>query len=141
MKVILERSSKNHDVWQGLGAAGCLWTLALLTLTAFCGCVSKTKAQAEARAAYAAGQRDAFASIAAAQRTSIKVFGPVQHPEVPWVEGLTLAQAIATANYTARSHPEEIILLRRGENATIDPRDLLNGRDVPLEPGDSITRH
>jgi hypothetical protein len=141
MKVILEKFSKNHSGGHRLVIVGCVWTLALLTLMTFCGCFSKTKAQAEARAAYAAGQRDAFASIAAAQRTSIKVFGPVQHPEVPWVEGLTLAQAIATANYTARSHPEEIILLRRGESATIDPRDLLNGNDVPLEPGDTITLH
>jgi hypothetical protein len=105
------------------------------------GCVSKTKAQAGARAAYAAGQRDAYAHIAAAQLTNIKVFGPVQNPEIPWVEGLTLAQAIATANYTARGTPQEIILLRRGEPASIDPRDLLNGHDVPLEPGDTITLH
>ena len=45
-----------------------------------CGCVSKTKVQAEVRAAYAAGQRDAYAHMAADQRTSIKVFGPVQNP-------------------------------------------------------------
>jgi hypothetical protein len=116
-------------------------TVLLFLSLAVSGCVSKTKAQAEARAAYAAGQRDAYAHIAAAQRTSIKVFGPVQNPEVPWVEGLTLAQAIATANYTARGNPQEITLLRRGENASIDPRDLLNGHDVPLEPGDTITLH
>jgi hypothetical protein len=117
------------------------FTALLFLSLAVSGCVSKTKAQAEARAAYAAGQKDAYAHIAAAQRTSVKVFGPVQNPEVPWVEGLTLAQAIATANYTARGNPQEILLLRRGENATIDPRDLLNGHDVPLEPGDTITLH
>ena len=104
-----------------------------------CGCVTKTQAQADARAAYLAGQRDAYAAIAATQRTSITINGPVQNSSVPWVEGLTLAQAIATANYTASSHPKEIILLRRGESASIDPKDLLNGRDVPLEPGDTIT--
>jgi hypothetical protein len=117
------------------------FTFLLFLSLAVSGCVSKTKAQAEVRAAYAAGQRDAYAHIAAAQRTSIKVFGPVQNPEVPWVEGLTLAQAVATANYTARGNPQEITLLRRGENALIDPRDLLNGHDVPLEPGDTITLH
>ena len=114
--------------------------LLFLSLTVS-GCVSKSKAQAEVRAAYTAGQRDAYAHIAAAQRTSVKVFGPVQNPEVPWVEGLTLAQAVATANYMAHGNPREIILLRRGESATIDPRDLLNGHDVPLEPGDTITLH
>ena len=112
-----------------------------MSLMTVCGCVTRSKAQAAARAAYAAGQRDAYASIAAAQRMNIKVFGPVQNPEVPWVEGLTLAQAIATANYDARGNPTEIILLRRGESATVDPRDLLNGHDVPLEPGDTITLH
>ncbi len=113
----------------------------LLILIVTSGCVSKSKAKADARAAYVAGQRDAFASIAAAQNTNIKVNGPVQNPTVPWVEGLTLAQAIATANYTGREAPKEIILLRRGESATIAPRDLLNGGDVPLEPGDAITLH
>ncbi len=110
-----------------------------LTLVPLCGCVTRAKANADARAAYLAGQKDAFATIAATQRTGIKIFGPVQNIEVPWVEGLTLAQAIATANYTAPGNPKEIILLRRGESATIDPRDLLNGHDVPLEPGDTIT--
>lgn len=111
----------------------------LLMLLAVTGCVTKTKATADAHTAYVAGQRDAFASIAASQRTSITINGPVQNHEVSWVEGLTLVQAIATANYTAHGNPGEIFLLRRGENATINPRDLLNGHDVPLEPGDTIT--
>jgi hypothetical protein len=123
------------------GTISCIWIPALLTLLSLCGCVSKTKAQAQARAAFAAGQRDAYAHIAADERKTIKIFGPVQNPEVPWMEGLTLAQAITTANYSARGTPQEIILLRRGESATIDPRDLLNGNDVPLEPGDTITLH
>jgi hypothetical protein len=113
--------------------------LLVSTMMALSGCVTKSKANADARAAYLAGQKDAYAAIAAAQRTGIKVVGPVQNPEVPWVEGLTLAQAIATATYIAQGNPKEIILLRRGESATIDPRDLLNGHDVPLEPGDTIT--
>lgn len=114
--------------------------IALLLLTlAVSGCVTKSKARADARAAYIAGQKDALATIAAAQRTGIKVFGPVQNSEVPWVEGLTLAQAIATATYTAHGNPKEILLLRRGESATIALKDLLNGHDVPLEPGDTIT--
>ena len=120
----------------------CLSSLAALVVLAtgsLCGCVSKSKAAADARTAYLAGQRDAYAAIAASQRTSIQVMGPVQDHEVPWVEGLTLAQAITTANYTGFGNPKEIILLRRGESATLDPKDLLSGRDVPLEPGDTIT--
>jgi protein involved in polysaccharide export with SLBB domain len=115
------------------------WCLAILTVLPFCGCVTKSTARADARAAYLAGQKDAFATIAATQRTSITVVGRVENPQVPWVEGLTLAQAIATANYAGVGSPKEIILLRRGERATINPKDLLNGHDVPLEPGDTIT--
>lgn len=114
--------------------------IALLVLSvAATGCVTRSQARADAQAAYFKGQKDALASIAASHRTGIKVFGPVQYPDVPWVDGLTLAQAIATATYTARSNPKEIILLRGGKSATIDPRNLLNGHDVPLEPGDTIT--
>jgi len=115
--------------------------ITVFTTFAFCGCVTKSKANAEARAAYAAGQKDAYAAIAATQRSGIKVIGPVQHPDVPWVEGLTLAQAIATATYTAQGNPKEIILLRRGDSTTIDPKDLLNGHNMPLEPGDTIMLH
>jgi len=115
--------------------------IAVFTTLALSGCVTKSKANAEARAAYVAGQKDAYAAIAATQRSGIKVIGPVQHADVPWVEGLTLAQAIATATYTAPGNPKEIILLRRGGSATIDPKDLLNGHDVPLEPGDTIALH
>jgi hypothetical protein len=63
----------------------------------------------------------------------------VQKSEVPWVEGLTLAQAIATANYTGFHNPKGITITRQGEQASINPKDLLNGHVVPLEPGDTIT--
>ena len=113
--------------------------LALLMATSFCGCVTKSQANAQAQAAYLAGQRDALAKMAADQRTSVFIVGPVQKSEVPWVEGLTLAQAIATANYTGRRSPKSITLTRQGEQASINPKDLLNGHVVPLEPDDTIT--
>ncbi len=124
---------------QGRAKIHLLGCAAILMMLPFCGCVTQSTAKADARVAYLTGQKDAFATIAATQRTSIAVIGPVQNPDVPWVEGLTLAQAIATAEYTGNGNPREIILLRRGERATIDPKDLLNGSDVPLEPGDTIT--
>jgi hypothetical protein len=113
--------------------------LALLMATSFCGCVTRSQARAQAQAAYLAGQQDALAKMAADQRTSVYIVGPVQKSEVPWVEGLTLAQAIATANYTGRRHPKTITITRQGEQATVNPKDLLNGHVVPLEPGDTIT--
>ncbi len=112
---------------------------ALLMATSFCGCVTKSQARAQAQVAYLAGQNNALTKMAADQRTSVFIVGPVQNSEVPWVEGLTLAQAIATANYTGRHNPKEITITRQGEQASINPKDLLNGHVVPLEPGDTIT--
>jgi hypothetical protein len=108
----------------------------LLALVA-AGCVTRSQANAQARAAYLAGQKAAFASMAQGQ--GVVIVGPVQYPNVPWVEGLTLSQAIATAYYTGRRNPKAITITRQGEQASINPKDLLNGHVVPLEPGDTIT--
>jgi hypothetical protein len=62
----------------------------------------------------------------------------VQHPQVPWVTGMTLAQAISTANYVGQDPPKQIILTRNGQSAAMDANVLLNGSDVPLEIGDVI---
>ncbi len=106
----------------------------------FCGCVSKSKAQARAQQAYLAGQNAALRQQQAdAQSPGVTVVGPVQNPDVPWVEGLTLAQAIATANYLGQHDPKEIDITRQGESAKLAPKMLLNGANVPLEPGDIIT--
>jgi hypothetical protein len=117
-----------------------LFFTAILTLAIGSGgCITRSQSRADAKAAYQAGQRDAYAHIAALQRTSVVVIGPVQNPEVQWTEGLTLAQAILAANYTGHGNPKEIILTRQGETTRIDPKDLLRGNDVPLQPGDTIT--
>ena len=118
----------------------------LLSAVLFCGCVAKSKAQAQAQAqaqaAYLAGQNAALRQQQAqAQVPGVTVIGPVQNPDVPWVEGLTLAQAIATAKYLGQHDPKEIIITRQGESAKVAPKMLLNGADVPLEPGDEITIH
>jgi hypothetical protein len=107
------------------------------------GCTTKSAARAEAQAAaqraYLAGQNDALQKQLAAQQNLVTVLGPVQNSIVPWVAGLTLAQAIATANYLSADEPTQIILTRQGEDATIDPQALLNGVPIPLEAGDVIT--
>jgi len=104
------------------------------------GCVTRSQADAQARVAYQAGWRDALASVAG-QGQAVVITGPVEHPNVPWIEGLTLAQAIATANYTGRHNPRVIIITRQGVKISVNPRDLLSGHVVPLEPGDAITIH
>jgi len=112
----------------------------LLSLGVFCGCVSKSKAQARAQAAYLAGQNAALRQQQAqAQPPGVTIIGPVQNHDVPWVEGLTLVQAIATANYLGQHDPKGITITRQGESAIVAPKMLLTGRDLPLEPGDIIT--
>jgi hypothetical protein len=135
----LERFSRDRNKMNGFLKLFCAGGIpALLIAMSFCGCITKAQARAQAQAAYLAGQRDALAKMAADQHASVYIVGPVQKTEVPWVEGLTLAQAIATANYTSRHSPKEITITRQGERASINPKDLLNGRVVPLEPGDTI---
>lgn len=72
------------------------------------------------------------------QSSGITIIGPVQNPQVPWVAGLTLAQAIATANYLDSREPRQIVITRNGESAIVDPKILLSGAVVPLEAGDVI---
>jgi hypothetical protein len=111
--------------------------LALLLAPWFCGCVTKAQANAQAREAYMAGQRAALASVAGEGQV-IQIDGPVKRAQVPWVEGLTLSQAIATAQYTGRHNPRTITITRQGETIGVNPRDLLNGHVVLLEPGDAV---
>jgi hypothetical protein len=102
------------------------------------GCVTRSQANAQARAAYLAGQQAALAGIAA-QGQGVVIVGPVQHPNVPWVEGLTLAQAIVTADYTGNRNPKIITITRQSEVISVNPRDLLGGHVVLLQPGDKIS--
>jgi protein involved in polysaccharide export with SLBB domain len=111
-----------------------LFALILILAVAAAGCTTQSQANAEARAAFLAGQNTALQ-----QPTSgVTIIGPVQNSQVPWVAGLTLAQAIATANYLDAHEPHKIIITRQGESAELDPKVLLRGHDVPLEPGDVI---
>jgi hypothetical protein len=124
------------DRYRKFFCVGGAWVFLIATL--FCGCVTRSHANARAREAYLAGQKAAFASMAG-QGQGVVIAGPVQYPNVPWVEGLTLSQAIATANYTSHRNPKAITITRQGEEISVNPRDLLNGHVVPLQPGDTIT--
>ncbi|HXC35332.1 MAG TPA: hypothetical protein VNV43_05615 [Candidatus Acidoferrales bacterium] len=116
----------------------CVATLGLLAMVFVSGCVTKATADAEAKAAFVAGQKAAYQSMQA-NTTDIMVLGNVQKHDIPWVEGMTLAQALATAAYTGAHDPTDIILRRNSVQTEVDPRQLLNGKDVPLHPGDVIS--
>jgi hypothetical protein len=112
----------------------------LLFALAASGCTTRSNADAKAQAAYLAGQNAVLRQQQQQEQSpSVTIIGPVQNQNVPWVEGLTLAQAIATADYLDSREPKEIIITRDGESATLDAKVLLNGAVVPLEAGDVIT--
>ena len=123
------------------GRAVCV-AASLILMTAVAGCSTHSKSKAKMQAAYLAGQNAAFQQqLQAAQFSGITVVGQVQNPRVPWVAGLTLAQAIATANYVGSQEPAEIIITRNGESARMDASVLTDGTDVPLEIGDVVEIH
>ena len=113
--------------------------VAVLLTSWLTGCVSRSQADARVQAAYVAGQKSAYLATGASPHDAIGITGPVKHPKVPWVAGLTLVQAIATAEYTGRHNPKQITITRHGVPIDVNPADLLRGRAIPLEPGDTVT--
>jgi len=110
----------------------------LLIAVTVSGCVSKSKADARAKAAFAAGRQQAFFQMQEARRVNIRVLGSVNNPEIPWADGLTLAQVVVAADYTGSRDPKEIIVTRQREVIRVTPKNLLHGGDVPMEPGDTV---
>jgi molybdopterin converting factor small subunit len=111
-----------------------------LLCSALAGCVTKAQAQAQARAAYLAGQQEALMRLqqTQAQGPSVRINGPVRNPVVPWTPGLTLSQAIMAADYQAAGDPTEILVVRNSRASRVNVRSLLSGQDVPLQPGDVV---
>src|SRR5271154_7323867 len=105
----------------------CALTLSFSVAVLLSSCTTKSAAQAKAQEAFLEGQNAALRQQQALQTPSVTIIGPVQNPQVPWVAGLTLAQAIATANYLDSREPKQIIITRNGESATLDSKVLLNG--------------
>jgi len=101
------------------------------------GCTTKNKSKADARAAFVAGQQQALERVLQS-RNSVTVVGPVRNPLLTWTEELTLAQALIAADYYLRKDPREIVIVRNGQPIRVDPKLLLSGEDVPLEPGDVV---
>jgi hypothetical protein len=102
--------------------------------------VTKSKAQADARAAFEAGQRQALQAQAMrpALGPSVILNGPVERSLVQWHPGLTLAQALVDAGYNGPGEPTALYVVRQGRAFQVDPQQLLRGDDVPLEAGDVI---
>jgi hypothetical protein len=114
--------------------------LALLLALAVTGCVTKGQAEAQARAAFAAGEQQAMERMrqAQVQVPSVTFIGAVKNTLVPWTAELTLAKAIVAADYFGTKDPAEIIIRRGTEEIRLDPAKLLGGGDVPLMPRDIV---
>jgi len=104
------------------------------------GCVSKSKADARARAAFFAGQQQAaqITRQTQLQGPTVTVVGEVRNAMVRWTVDLTLAKAVIAANYYGSTDPTEIVIQRNGQEIHSDPKKLLGGEDVQLEPNDVI---
>ncbi|HTB85580.1 MAG TPA: hypothetical protein VK742_18170 [Candidatus Sulfotelmatobacter sp.] len=101
------------------------------------GCVSKSHSRLESQNAFLAGQNAALRQQLA-QYNGITFIGAVKNAQVPWVAGLTLVQAVATAEYIGQDEPRAVVITRQGESAVLDADVLFNGKDVPLEAGDIV---
>lgn len=104
------------------------------------GCVSKATAQAQARAAYFQGQQQALERTQQTQARgpTVTFIGEVRNPLIPWTADLTLAKAIIAADYYGPGDPASIVLIRDGQQTVYDPKKLLQGNDVLLEPRDVV---
>ncbi|MDB6033324.1 MAG: hypothetical protein JWM16_3662 [Verrucomicrobiales bacterium] len=69
--------------------------------------------------------------------------GDVKAQVVPWVEGITLAQALIAAQYTGFWDPHTITVTRNGIPYTVNVKKFLRGEENPeLEAGDNVqVRH
>ncbi len=122
-------------------ARGILFATSLLIATAVLvpGCATKSKVKADQQAAFLAGQNALLQQQQAQQFPTVTILGPVHSHTVPWVAGLTLAQAVATAVYLGSHAPAEIIITAKaGDSAPLEGAVLLNGPAVPLEAGDVV---
>ncbi len=114
--------------------------MAVAVACSLSGCVSKSAAQAEARAAFVAGQQQAMQNMIErqAEGPTVSFVGPVRNILVPWTANLTLAKAVVAADYFGKGDPSEIIICRSGQQIPVDPKKLLTGEDVPLMPRDVV---
>ncbi len=118
----------------------CLWACTLGMAALLAGCESKTRARAEARAAFVAGEQQAMHNVEEMRNRgpTISVYGPVRNSVLPWSDDLTLSKAMVDAQYLGNTDPNQILIVREGHATPYDPKQLLKGQDVPLEPRDIV---
>ena len=100
------------------------------------GCTTKSNARLQSREAFVAGQQQALAQMQ--EKKSVRFIGSVQNPIVEWTEDLTLASAIVAADFRGRRDPRMFNLRRDAQTFSVTSKQLLQGEDFSLQPGDTI---
>lgn len=112
--------------------------IAFVLLALLAGCVSKSNARLQVSSAYFAGRAQGLQQAQPANPAVIRFVGPVRNSTIPWTEGMTLAEAIVTAEYISSSNPKSIFVTRNGGRIFVDPRQLLRGNDFIVQAGDVV---
>jgi hypothetical protein len=133
----IEHRTSNQKKFVGRSNAAGIWCSFALVFV-FAGCVTKSKAKAEAQKAFFAGQQQAMVRMSQPQQPVVTFIGPVRIPTVLWSQDLTLAKAIVAAGYDAKADPRQIMIVRNGQAIPVDPKKLLEGEDIPLVAGDLV---
>ncbi len=123
--------------------------LALILSLAFVatGCTTKSAARERARTAFYQGQAAALADQLAAKAppkappNTVTIIGPVKVSALTWTPDLTLVKTIVAAEYIPEGEPSQIVINRNGMQIPVSAAQLLNGDDVPMQPGDSVELH
>ncbi len=137
MQILTRHSDAEERAITGRGVAMRILITVALGMCLVIGCVSQQQAKEDVRKAFDAGRQQGRKE-AEIRLTQIIVRGPVRQPAVPWREGLTLAQAIVEAVYTAPQDPVAISITRGDRIIPVDPAELLRGVDPALELGDIV---
>lgn len=125
---------QSHAGRRGLVLSFAVLTVAIVLVS---GCETKSKARLQQQAAFIAGEQQAMAQAQAGK--SVRVTGDVQNSTLPWTEDLTLAKAIVDADYRGLRDPKKIVVRRLNQPPiVIAPRQLLQGGDMTLQPGDVV---
>jgi len=109
-----------------------------LIITGMTGCASGEHKPSKAQTQFAAGQEEAFALLQRSGIYVVRMVGPFQRPVVLWREEMTLAQAILDAGFLGQDAPTQILIQHGLIMERIAPARLLQGEDVPIQPGDVI---
>lgn len=106
---------------------------------ALCGCTTKREANLRAQEAFLAGQQQVILQQQQqTATTNIQITGDVRNQLIEWREGLRLTEALAEAVYIGNRDPGLIVIFGQNRIRSVNPKDLLRGKDELLQPGDRI---